>query len=96
MLDIFVLFLLKVKTKILKRLNVQTNMVEFESELLNGELYGKIKKYYYNGVLKFEGECINGKNWNGKGYDIKNKISYELKNGAGFVKEYNYRSQLLF
>ena len=63
---------------------------------MNGKPNGKTKEYYYNGNLKFEGEYLNGNRWNGKGYDINNKISYELKNGKGFVKEYYYEGQLLF
>ena len=38
----------------------------------------------------FEGDYLNGKRWNGKGYDKNNKIVYELKNGNGHVKEYGY------
>ena len=38
----------------------------------------------------FEGEYLNGKKWNGKGYDINNNIIYELKNGKGFIKEYDF------
>ena len=34
--------------------------------------------------------------WNGKGYDINNKISYEIKDGKGFIKEYNYYGKLIF
>ena len=39
--------------------------------------------------MKFEGEYLNGKKWNGKGYGINGNIIYELKDGKGFVKEYN-------
>ena len=37
--------------------------------------------------LIFEGEYLNGKKWNGKGYD-KEKIIYELKDGKGFINDY--------
>ena len=67
--------------------------LKLEGEYLNGKLNGKIKKYYHNGTLEFEGEYLNGNRWNGKGYDLNNKISYELKNGKGFVKEYYFKSQ---
>ena len=49
---------------------------------------GKGKEYNYDGNLKFEGEYFYGKRWNGKGYN-NNKVVYELKNGKGYVKEYN-------
>ena len=29
----------------------------------------------------FEGEYLNDKKWDGKGYDLKNNIIYELKKG---------------
>ena len=36
------------------------------------------------------------KKWNGKGYDNKNNMVYELKNGSGYIKEYNYFGKLEF
>ena len=36
----------------------------------------------------FEGYYLNNKKWNGRGYDIKGNIIYELINGKGIVKEY--------
>ena len=60
----------------------------FECQFLNGEITGRGKEYSY-GKLKFEGEYLNGKKWNGKGYNKKNEIIFELKNGKGFVKEYD-------
>ena len=39
---------------------------------------------------EFEGEYMNGKKWNGNGYDNKNNIAYTLKNGNGLIKEYYY------
>ena len=41
----------------------------FEGEYIQGKRNGKGKEYYDNGKLKFEGEYLNGKNWNGKGYN---------------------------
>ena len=40
---------------------------------------GRIKEYYEDGTIKFEGECKNFKKWNGKKYDNKGKIIYEIK-----------------
>ena len=39
---------------------------------------------------------MNGKKWNGKGYDKDYNIIYELKNGTGFIKEYTYRGKVKF
>ena len=38
----------------------------------------------------FEGEYINGKRWDGKGYNKKGNIDFEIKRGEGKGKEYNY------
>ena len=39
-----------------------------------------------NGELIFEGEYLNNKKWNGKKYDEKSNIIYELINGNGKIK----------
>ena len=39
---------------------------------------GKGKEYYDDGELKFEGEYKNGQKWNGKGYNHKGEIIYEI------------------
>ena len=50
----------------------------------------KGKEYDYNGKLIFEGEYLNGKrNGKGKGYNKDGKLEYEIKNGKGFITEYN-------
>ena len=56
-----------------------------ENEYLNGEENGKGKEYKYN-KLSFEGEYYNGKKWNGKEYEQKGNVIYELKNGKGLVR----------
>ncbi len=61
----------------------------FDGEYLNGIKNGKGKEYYRNGNLKFEGEYLNGKIWNGKGYNIDGILDFEIKNGEGYIKEYN-------
>ena len=72
-------------------------VLRFEGEYLNGKRNGKGKEYHYYGHnIFFEGEYKNGLRWNGKGYDNKNNIIYELKNGNGYVKEYNYKGKLKF
>ena len=59
----------------------------FEGEFLNG--YKRKGKQYINGILEYEGEYLCGKKYNGKGYDENGNIIYEIKNGNGFVKEYD-------
>ena len=69
----------------------------FNGEYSNGEKNGISKEYYlFNKKLKFEGEYINGMKWNGIIYDIIEPTFYEIKNGCGFIKEYNYDGKLLF
>ena len=65
----------------------------YEGEYKNGEKNGTGIEY---GALIFKGEYLNGMRWNGKGYDIKGNIIYELKNGKGKVKEYNEYGRLIF
>jgi len=66
-------------------------ILSFEGEYLNGLRNGKGKEYNYEGILEFEGEYFNENKWNGKGYEGfgENNIVYELKNGKGYIKEYN-------
>ena len=46
--------------------------------------------------MLFEGEYLNDKKWNGKGYNnIGNEI-HELINGNGKIKEYDYDAKLIF
>ena len=55
-----------------------------------------INDYYSNNRLKFYGVYLNGKKWSGIGFDLFNKIIYELKEGNGSVKEYNEHNSLIF
>ena len=73
-----------------KEYNIIGHKIIFEGEYLNGKRNGEGKQYDYDGdKIEFEGEYKNGKRWNGKGY-YNNNIVYELKNGNGYVKEYNF------
>ena len=45
-----------------------------------------LRKHLTGGTIKRI--YMNGKRWNGKLYDMKDKNIYELKEGKGFVKEY--------
>ena len=58
--------------------------------------YKKWKETEKEYLLKFEGQYLNGKKWNGKGFDQKGNIIYILKNGNGKVKEYDYNGVLEF
>ena len=50
----------------------------YESGILKGERNGKGKEYYDNGKLKFEGEYLKGKIWNGKGFNLNGKLEFEI------------------
>ena len=69
--------------------------VIFEGEYLNGKRNGKGTEYYNNGLIKFDGEYLYGKKWNGNGYDINHDKIYELKNGNGLIKEYSMNGNLI-
>ena len=70
--------------------------LKYEGEYLNGERNGQGKEYYLYNILKFEGEYLNGKRWKGKGYNLDNKVIYEIKDGNGYIFEYNNTGQLVF
>ena len=46
--------------------------------------------------MKYEGEFLGYKKWSGKGYNINGDLLYEIINGIGKIKEYDYDSQLIF
>ena len=71
-----------------KKYNIK-NLLIFEGEIVD-ELKNGNGKGYINGKLEFEGEYLNNKKWNGKGYDENGNIMYELFNGNGKVKEYDF------
>ena len=73
-----------------KEYKIDNDELIFEGEYLNGKRNGKGKEYYYDGKIAFEGEYINGEMWDGKCYDKKENIIYELKQGKGFIKLYKY------
>ena len=69
--------------------------VIFEGEYLNGRKHGKGKDYRFGKVI-FKGEYLNGKKWNGIGYDDKNNLICEFKNGNGFIKKYGIKDKIIF
>ena len=45
--------------------------------------------------MSFEGEYLNGKKWNGKGY-INDKKIYDIKDGKGYIKLYDCFERLSY
>ena len=41
-------------------------------------------------------EYLKDKKWNGKMHNLENNEIYELKDGKGFIKEYDYDGILIF
>ena len=71
--------------------------LKFEGEYTNNERNGKGIEYYYNNSeLKFEGEFLNGKYWNGIFHENNTNNIYEIKEGNGILIEYNDYDVLLF
>ena len=73
----------------------------YEGGYLNGKINGKGKEYYYDleedCKIKFEGEYLNDKRWNGIIYsEAGDNIIYNITNGNGKVKEYNKFGELVF
>ena len=69
--------------------------LSFEGTYLNGKRNGKGKEYGSYQFSKFEGEFLNGYKIEGKGYDCKDRLLFELeRNGIG--KEYDYDGNLKF
>ncbi len=52
--------------------------------------------YQFDEELMFEGEVINGKKWNGKGYDKKGNIIKEFINSKVKIKRYDFYGNLIF
>ena len=67
----------------------------YEGEYINGKRNGKGKTFMQDDLV-FEGEFLDGQEWNGKKYDENGNIEYELKDGKGHVKEYDYSGNLIF
>ena len=66
----------------------QDGLLKFEGEYL---YYSRLKgKTYVNNKLEFDGEFLHNDKWNGKGYDESGKLIYELINGKGKIKEYQF------
>ena len=62
----------------------------FEGEYLNGKIFNGIE---YN---EKKNEIVRFYKWNGKGYTYYGIKLYEIKNGNGYIREYNLDGSLLF
>ena len=72
------------------------NTIKFEGNYIDGEREGEGIEYFENGKIKFKGEYSKGKEKNGKGFNIKGEVVYEIQNGEGNIKEYDFRDHLEF
>ena len=68
----------------------------FEGEYINGLRNGKGKQFDSDGRITVEGEYLNDFCWNVKEYDKNNNIINSLKEGKGYIKEYNKSNILSF
>ena len=59
-----------------KEYNIHNGKLIYEGGYLKGERNGKGKEYDQYGKLEFEGEYLNGKRWNGKGYNKEGKKEF--------------------
>ena len=70
-----------------KAYNEKGNLL-YDGDYLNSMRKIQGKEYDEKGILRFEGEYRNVIIWNGKGYNDKGQIEYEIKKGTGKGKEY--------
>ena len=66
--------------------NIKYNNINLEENMNQKKIINKIK---------FEGEYLYGKRWNGKGFNHEGKEVFEIKNGEGLIKEYNNKGKLI-
>ena len=62
---------------------VSNGKLIFPGNYLNGKRNGK---EYYDNIVSFEREYLNGKKWKRKGYSLNDYIIYELKDGKRICK----------
>ena len=75
---------------------LNTDKLIFKGEYEKGRKNGKGIEYYENGNIKFEGEYLNGKRLNGKGYNRIGVNVYEIIDGKGKIREYYDNLKLKF
>ena len=64
--------------------------------MVNDKRNGNGKEYFYNNQVKFEGEYLKGKIWNGICYNYYENKKYKIENGSGYIKEYDSEGVLKF
>ena len=76
------------------------NYIENKEKIIfEGEYYlgfGFKGKQFIKGLLEFEGEYLYNRKYNGRGYDENGNLVYELRNGAGKIKEFDNNFKLIF
>ena len=75
-----------------------TNFKEYnyEDRFLFSVEKGRVKEYYKNGNIKFEGEYLYGRRLNGTMYNYEGKIEFEFKYGKGEGKEYDEDGNIIY
>ena len=73
-----------------------SSILKYEGEFLDGKKNGKMKKFFGNDTVEFEGEFLKDRKWNGKGYDKNGNVVYEIKDGCGTMREYDILDNLIF
>ena len=73
--------------------NYEELITEYQYEY--GKKNGRAIEYFEGGKLRFFGEYLNDKIWNGKGYNINGELVYEIKNGIGLIEEYDFKGNLI-
>ena len=69
--------------------------IKYEGNYLNGLRHGEGILYYNNGKIRFMGEYSYGRIWNGKVFDCYWKKFFEIINGAGYIRDYDYSGKIL-
>ena len=69
--------------------------IKYKGEFFSGIWNGKGEEYKDRNLI-FKGIYKSGKRWDGNGYDNSGQLLYQLKNGCGYVKEYNDEGILIF
>ena len=72
------------------------NPLKFHGEYLIGLRNGFGREYYLEGNIKFEGEFLNGRYWNGQVYDLASNNIYEIKEGNGIIIEHYDNGNIKF
>ena len=71
------------------------NGLTFEGTYLYGERHGKRKEFFKNNNIKFEGEYLYGLKWNGIIYNYNQEVSFEIKDGKGSGKKYDFNGKMV-